>query len=110
MVEIKLSDELIKQVELTEGTLPADTESRVFKFDDKGTAHLMCRDGDGKLLRDIPIKEVNYTRSYKDELQEEYTLKHDEFVASNARFKMIWWIILVVLFVLMELCFITIGG
>lgn len=75
--EVKLGDDLLRQINLTSGGSPDGTTDESIKFDAKGTLHVMCRNDDGKLLKDIPVKEVDYKRSYKDEVTEEYSAAQD---------------------------------
>ncbi len=86
MIEVELGEELIRQVELTEGALPDGTKSKSLDFDDMGNLHMMCRDQDGKLLKDVPVKEIEYQRRYKDELNEDYRRTHEEFVKTNRKY------------------------
>lgn len=73
MVEPVLGDELLTQVQRFSGVdLYEESTSTSIKFDDKGSLHLMKRDSDGKLLNDIPIKDIKYEPSYKDEVQRDY--------------------------------------
>lgn len=69
MVDVTLGDDLIKQIESMSKDVPEGASEKTLKFDAKGTPHLMYRDGEGKLLGNIPVKEVSITPSYQDELR-----------------------------------------
>lgn len=70
---IELGEDIMSQVGLSE-LRPLDATQANIKFDAKGTLHVMCRNQDDKLLKDIPIKEttteVNPVREYFDKLDE----------------------------------------
>lgn len=75
MIDIELGEELLRQT----GSIiePEGTESKSLKFDAKGTPHILYRDGDGKLLKDTPIKpnsvneeKVNSTKEMYEEIGE----------------------------------------
>jgi len=76
MVNMELGEDLIKQLEVTSSTnlINEDSTNQV-KFDAKGTLHIMNHDSNGKLLKDIPVKEIKNTTSYIDELRAEYLSK-----------------------------------
>lgn len=58
-MEVKFSDELLEQIDNLSGVVsPENTATRLIDFDEKGTVHIMSRDGEGKLLQDVPIKEI----------------------------------------------------
>ena len=65
-VTIELGDDIMRQAGLSE-LRPADATQASVKFDAKGTLHVMCRDSDDKLLKDLPVKEVEQeTQPYAD--------------------------------------------
>ena len=73
MVEPMLGDELLEQIQSTSGVdLKEESTSASLKFDDKGSLHILKRDADGKLLEDIPVKEITYEPSHGDELRRDY--------------------------------------
>jgi hypothetical protein len=90
MVNVELGEDLLNQVEITNGSLPDNTSSRDLKFDGKGTLHMMCRDLDGKLLKDVPIKEIQQKQSFADEVRGDYTEEHDSFVKSQKTYNRIF--------------------
>lgn len=72
MIEMELSDDLMAIMTEFSGTeVPEDAKSVKPKFDDKGTLHVMCRDEDGKLLKDIGLKGKVYEKSYNDSLKDD---------------------------------------
>lgn len=57
MVEIKLSDEMLEQIDAMSGlSAPENTSSVQLDFDDAGTMHVIRRDIDGKMLQDNAIQ------------------------------------------------------
>lgn len=80
-MEIKLSDTLLEQIDsLSKSSNPEGTVTRVLDFDEKGTVHIMNRDGDGKLLKDTPIRMLHVVGdegSLYDDAMEEYRKKQD---------------------------------
>lgn len=55
-VQLEFGDELMRQIGVV-SALPDNMDSKDIKFDAKGSVHVMCRDGDGKLLKDVPIND-----------------------------------------------------
>jgi hypothetical protein len=95
MIDIELGDDLLNQVEVTNGPLPEDTKTKNLKFDAKGTLHMMCRDDDGKLLKDISVRNVERAPSYSDEVMREYKTEHEELTKKNHRFNLVFNIIVI---------------
>lgn len=81
-VTLELGDDIMRQTGLSE-LRPVDATQASVKFDGKGTLHVMCRDGDDKLLKDLPVTEVkNETQPYTD-----YFDKLDELEKLRSRNK-----------------------
>lgn len=81
-VTIELGDDIMRQAGLSE-LRPADATQASVKFDAKGTLHVMCRDGDDKLLKDLPVTEVKQeAQPYAD-----YFDKLDELERMRSRTK-----------------------
>lgn len=87
MVDVTLGEDLIKQLEITNTDVPIDAASKTLKFDAKGTPHLMYRDGEGKLLGNIPVKELHMENSYRDELRRDIA-EYEEKRTGNRTNKM----------------------
>lgn len=101
MTEIMLSDDLINQLEVTSGDkLPSDASRQEIKFDAKGTLHMMCRNDDGKLIKDYPVKntpENIITPSYYNEVKSDYNKQHEEFLKQNRKSNTILSILVITL-------------
>ena len=54
---IELGDDLMRQAGLSQ-LKPEDTTMSSLKFDAKGSVHVMCRNGDDKLLKDLTVKDI----------------------------------------------------
>lgn len=74
-IQVVLGDELLTQAGISE-IRPEGTADESIKFDAKGSLHVMCRDADGKLLKDIPIKETATSNTQID--MEEYYERLDQ--------------------------------
>jgi hypothetical protein len=109
MIDIELGEDLLNQVEVTNGPLPEDTKSKNIKFDAKGSLHMMCRDNDGKLLKDVPVKTTEQKASYSDELMREYSEQHEAFVAQNKKTNLLLCLLAGCLVSLMIVAIIFIG-
>lgn len=58
MMELKFSDELQAQINaITKTEVPEDANSTTIKFDAKGTLHNRSYNSDGKLLKDVALRE-----------------------------------------------------
>ena len=95
MIDIELGDDLLNQVEVTNGPLPENTKTKNLKFDAKGTLHMMCRNDDGKLLKDISVRNTERAPSYSDEVMQEYKIEHENFVKMNRRFNIVFDIVVI---------------
>lgn len=75
MVELGLDESIVRELENLSNDVPGEATNKTLKFDAKGTPHLMYRDEEGKLLGNVPIKEVSVKTSYEEEIRrdiEEY--------------------------------------
>lgn len=57
MMNVELGDDLMRQAGLSQ-LQPEDTTMSSLKFDAKGSVHVMCRNGDDKLLKDLTVKDI----------------------------------------------------
>ena len=89
-MQVELSEDILRQVGIT-SSLPENTQQKQLKFDAAGTAHILCRNADEKLLKDIPI--VNKIDSQDDsvyDIQEQIDLmRKDNKVKNNQLFEII---------------------
>lgn len=91
-MELMLSEELLSQVDsISNSSQPKGVDRSLLDFDDSGNVHIRKRDGDGKLLEDIGIKEnviVTEQKSYYEEISEEYAgvLKKKDKAANRVNF------------------------
>lgn len=95
MIDIELGDDLLSQVEVTNGPLPEDTKTKNIKFDAKGTLHMMCRDDDGKLLKDVSVRNVNTRTNDHNAIMREYMAEHEVLAKKNKRFNLLFNVIIV---------------
>lgn len=109
MIDVELGEDLLNQVEVTNGPLPEDTRSKNIKFDAKGSLHVMCRDDDGKLLKDVPVKTTEQKSNYNDEIMREYSEQHEEFVVKNKRTNLLLCLLIGCVTLLMIVAIILIG-
>jgi hypothetical protein len=110
MIDIELGNDILKQVEVDNGPLPENRESDSIKFDAKGTLHLMCRDTDGKLLKDVPVKTIEHQKQYIYEKQEDYRVEHEEFLKTSRRQNILFYSLMGLVIVLLALCIVIIKG
>ena len=88
MTELELGDDLLKQIETTSGKELNDGWKP--KFDSRGTLHLLKRDDDGKLLDDVPVKEVKTSINYVQETQRDYTSEIERLHKENKKSQLIF--------------------
>lgn len=90
MVDFVLGDELIKQVEtLAQCNITEPNTQNQLKFDAKGTLHVMHRDMDGKLLKDIPVKsDVELSNDSQERLDECNGIR-EEIVRQNIKMNVV---------------------
>lgn len=108
MIDVQLNESLLRQVEVIEGPLPEDT-NKTIDFDAKGSVHVMCRNQDGKLIKDIPVKPKIIIDNYKDEVSRDYADRHEELLKSAKAYNKRVAILTGCLIVLFILSIIVIG-
>ena len=73
MMELKFSEEMQRQIDtITNTKRPDDATNTRIKFDAKGTLHNRSYNSEGKLLKDVPLKErtieeARYTAAIREE-------------------------------------------
>lgn len=95
MTTVEFSDDIMRQIELTNKVENDTVESKELDFDAKGTVHIMYRDADGKLLHDTPIKEVDTTDSYYDSVVSDYR-QYKESIARQTKQSRLAFIFLII--------------
>lgn len=79
MLQVDLSDEILSQI----GAGSIDSPNRFIKFDAKGTVHVMYRDEDGKLVKDLPVSETGLAVAKQEASKEEQFLNTDISTLKN---------------------------
>lgn len=104
-MEVKFSDELAQQINTLSGVVsPDNTVSESIDFDAKGTVHVMRRNQDGKLLQDVPIKELQHDTKLKssyNELIEEWREKQVRNEAMRKREKVLYACLIALCFIVL---------
>lgn len=88
MTELELGDDLLKQIETTSGK--ELREGCKPKFDSRGTLHILKRDEDGKLLDDVPIKEIRVEKDYVQETVRNYTSDIERMHKQNQKSQLLF--------------------
>ena len=103
MIEMQLSEELIRQIEATQGSLDLDSsagDTIKCAFDGKGTLHIQNRREDGSLKKDVAVKPSNekYTMpNINDELMKELQVSQTKTAGATKRTNIVLGLMLVLL-------------
>lgn len=101
-MQVELGDDLLRQVGI-ESSLPEGSEIKQLKFDAKGTAHVLVRNGDEKLIKDIPIVE-SPTIVSEPNFETEVLREYNELKSKNEKDNHVATIVIAILMVTALFC------
>lgn len=113
---MEFSDELLQNILCYSPVKFTEEDKNVsVKFDSSGTLHIMSRDGDGKLLKDIPLTEKNVAKKNLESdtgndyiMQKVQTLRRQNIISQICFYTVIAF--LTILFILTISILRSIGG
>lgn len=97
-MDIKLGEDLMNQAGLTQ-LQPEDTTMSILKFDARGSVHVMCRDDEEKLLKDLTVKDMVQTSTVFEQ-NDDYTEELEAIRKSNRKVSIIASVVIIVLILL----------
>ena len=101
MVKLELGEDLLAQVEALSGAPSEKAHSTSLKFDDKGTVHVMYRDGDDKLMQDTAIKTMEVNPNFNDELKADLRDYDSGLVKQSKRLNRLFILFILMLAIMM---------
>ena len=106
MLDVELSDDMVRQIEAISGKPEGELRDPSLKFDGKGSLHLMYHDDDGKLKHDTKIETMEVKSSYKAELEQELRLSQESVVKQSKRLNTIFGVFIgiLALLVILSIC------
>lgn len=105
-ISIEFGDDIMQQAGFNQ-LRPADSAEAKIKFDAKGSVHVMCRNEDGKLLKDIPVKELAAENTSIEDYYERMN-ELDALRRANAGSKLIGYLFGAGIIALLILCIVLI--
>ena len=97
-MHIELGEDLMNQAGLKQ-LQPEDTSKTPLKFDARGSVHIMCRNDDEKLLKDLTVKDV-VQPSTAFEQKGDYSKELEEINAQRKKVSVVVYVALVMLILL----------
>ena len=103
---VELGDEIMNLAGILVNQ-PEDTTDSSVKFDTKGSLHIMCRNEDGKLLKDIPIN--NELKKLNNDDYNSILTEVDAIKKSNKRSRIVFNSIVAGITILLLLCLVVLS-
>lgn len=104
IMHIGLGEDLMNQTGLKQ-LQPEDTSMASLKFDARGSAHIMCKDGDDKLLKDLTVKDITQastTFEQRCDLEEEL----DDIRKNSKKINTVIYVVMCILALLFGVTFV----
>lgn len=97
-MHIELGEDLMNQAGLKQ-LQPGDTSKTPLKFDAKGSVHVMCRNDDDKLLKDLTVKDVAQHSTTFEE-KDDYLKELDEINEQRKKVSVVAYVVFAMLLLL----------